>query len=687
MKKQPESIIFLASSILILGIFLGISFNPVFAEINTDKLVYSKGELVEISGTIDLQTNQSVNLVEIKITNGDNTIIDEYIPLNNNSFSKYYDSNTWTSGEYKATISHNDTEEYTEFEIIGSSSNSNSNNTGNDNNSNTSQQESFSVSNTVPKSPINLKASVISSTQIDLAWSASEDDTSITGYKIEARINTDPNYSIVIANTNSVDTTYSHTGLISDTVYAYRISAINSAGESSPSSSVTVKTLNDSSIDLSSNTVKNSYVPTDVITKVLSPTSVELRWNPPTQTYGQTIQGYTIKQEIALNVYDEIITIPGSVTTYTLPDLNTDRTYTFVIIANYALGSSGVSEKAIVTLSTDYITNDETNPQESSSTQDNNDDSNTNQITIPTELKAIPVSQNAINLSWSEPLNATASINGYKIESKTGSESDYTTLVTSTGNAITTYLHTGLTAGVTYQYRVYAIYSDGESLPSNVVEAIISDNTVTTPSEQQQSTSTQPAKVTLNTDKTVYSFVDSIKISGMVNGTLTQNMPIGIKIISPDNAVVYVGNIPINNDSTFEITITPTQRQSPLWQSEGMFTIQATYNGGLVKATASFENNKSSVNGNTVTTTIPDNNTSTVTIPQSFPNQSTTSELDVLKNQNIALQDVNQQLQDENNQFKTQIDDLNKRIEQLDAIVQEQIKVMLETLGMLKPEN
>jgi hypothetical protein len=172
----------------------------------------------------------------------------------------------------------------------------------------------------------------------------------------------------------------------------------------------------------------------------------------------------------------------------------------------------------------------------------------------------------------------------------------------------------------------------------------------------------------------------------MVNGTLTQNMPIGMKIISPDNAVVYVGNVPINNDNTFEITITPTQRQLPLWQSEGIFTIEATYNGGLVKATASFENNKSSVNDNTENTTIPDNN-STVTIPQSSPNQSTTSELDVLKNQNIALQDVNQQLQDENNQFKTQIDDLNKRIEQLDAIVQEQIKVMLETLGMLKPEN
>jgi hypothetical protein len=143
MKKQPESIIFLASSILILGIFLGISFNPVFAEINTDKLVYSKGELVEISGTIDLQTNQSVNLVEIKITNGDNTIIDEYIPLNNNSFSKYYDSNTWTSGEYKATISHNDTEEYTEFENIGSSTNSNSNNTRKDKNS--TQQKTYSA--------------------------------------------------------------------------------------------------------------------------------------------------------------------------------------------------------------------------------------------------------------------------------------------------------------------------------------------------------------------------------------------------------------------------------------------------------------------------------------------------------------------------------------------------------------
>ena len=55
--------------------------------------------------------------------------------------------------------------------------------------------------------------------------------------------NTDPIYVAIVDNTGNADTRYSHTDLTPDTVYAYRISSINSTCESDPSSSVTVKPL------------------------------------------------------------------------------------------------------------------------------------------------------------------------------------------------------------------------------------------------------------------------------------------------------------------------------------------------------------------------------------------------------------------------------------------------------------
>ena len=99
------------------------------------------------------------------------------------------------------------------------------------------------MSDTIPDSPIDLKVNVISSTQVDLSWSIyDESDSSLIGFKIEARANTDLTYSVIVENTGNNDTIYSHTDLTPDTVYAYRVMAINSAGESEPSSSTIVKT-------------------------------------------------------------------------------------------------------------------------------------------------------------------------------------------------------------------------------------------------------------------------------------------------------------------------------------------------------------------------------------------------------------------------------------------------------------
>ena len=97
---------------------------------------------------------------------------------------------------------------------------------------------------TAPQSPTDLSATVISSSQIDLSWTAPSDDggSAITGYQIEKSTDGGTSWSILVANTNSASTTYSDTGLSPSTTYSYRVSAINSAGTSSPSNVATVTT-------------------------------------------------------------------------------------------------------------------------------------------------------------------------------------------------------------------------------------------------------------------------------------------------------------------------------------------------------------------------------------------------------------------------------------------------------------
>lgn len=105
----------------------------------------------------------------------------------------------------------------------------------------------FSVtsSSSAPQPPTGLVATVNSSSQINLSWTAPNDDggSAITGYKIERSTNNGNTWSTIVSNTGSTGTTYSDAELASNTGYTYRVSAINSMGTSSPSSTASATTL------------------------------------------------------------------------------------------------------------------------------------------------------------------------------------------------------------------------------------------------------------------------------------------------------------------------------------------------------------------------------------------------------------------------------------------------------------
>ncbi|WP_428324412.1 fibronectin type III domain-containing protein [Nitrosopumilus sp.] len=179
---------------------------------------------------------------------------------------------------------------------------------------------STSVDVTVPSSPIKLTASTKTPTSITLTWDAPSDDgnSEITGYKIEAKKD-NGSFSTVVEDTQNSSKTYTHSGLVENSKYAYRVSAINSVGVSGPSneSSATAKitglelsplgklTINEGqllsfTVKLTDNTIKDpvfSLKDAPSGAKIISNTGA-FAWTPSSSDGGKT---YNIVVEVRKN--------------------------------------------------------------------------------------------------------------------------------------------------------------------------------------------------------------------------------------------------------------------------------------------------------------------------------------------------------------------------------------------------
>jgi hypothetical protein len=94
--------------------------------------------------------------------------------------------------------------------------------------SNTATATTTSIDTQPPTVPVNLTATAISSSQINLAWTASTDNVGVTGYRVEQCLGTTCTTfaEIGISTTPS----YSNTGLTPSTGYSYRVRATDAAG-------------------------------------------------------------------------------------------------------------------------------------------------------------------------------------------------------------------------------------------------------------------------------------------------------------------------------------------------------------------------------------------------------------------------------------------------------------------------
>jgi titin len=293
---------------------------------------------------------------------------------------------------------------------------------------------------TVPSAPTGFSGTAVSPTQVNLFWNMPSGFT-IIGYKIEYKTS-GGSYATLVTTTGTstaTNTYYSHTGLVTGTVYSYKIYAINSVGTSVASGEITITPATSSAGALPGS-------PTGLVATPVSPTQATLSWSAPSNG-GHPITGYKIEYRIGSGSYTELVPTTGStITTYLHTGMTAGQVYVYRI---YAITTFGQSEKP-----------------SSETTVTLKSASSSSAPGAPPGLSATAVSPTQVNLSWSAPSNNGGySITGYKIEVKKGAAS-YSTLTASTGNSTTTYAHAGLVTGTTYSYKVYAINSIGTSTAS-----------------------------------------------------------------------------------------------------------------------------------------------------------------------------------------------------------------------------
>ena len=132
---------------------------------------------------------------------------------------------------------------------------------------------------TAPTVPTGLAATPISTSQIDLAWTASTDDTGVTGYSVRRN-------GVIVASPTG--TSFSDVGLTANTIYSYTVDAFDAAGNMSAESS----TVQASTLPVADTIAPT--VPTGLAATPISTSQIDLAWAASTDDTGVT--GYSVRR-------------------------------------------------------------------------------------------------------------------------------------------------------------------------------------------------------------------------------------------------------------------------------------------------------------------------------------------------------------------------------------------------------
>ena len=292
----------------------------------------------------------------------------------------------------------------------------------------------------------NLTATGVDTESIKLDWDEPADDggSAITGYKILGSNDGGNNYEVLQSGAGGAThlaTEYLHDDLEPDETWHYLVSAINAIGEGTITG-VSAKTKREGEVP---------GAPTELTAEADGNTAIDLDWEAPSNTGTSAISGYKIEVSTDRgSTWNDLVTNTGNTNTaYKHTGLQPNSTRHYRVRAINDTGESAPSNVASATTTTV-----------------------TSAPGAPTGLTATAQGTDRINLSWTAPSSdGNSAITGYKIEVSDDAGATWTNLVANTGNANTTYPHTGLDPATTRHYRVSAINAVGTGPVSNTAFA------------------------------------------------------------------------------------------------------------------------------------------------------------------------------------------------------------------------
>src|SRR6266480_3426955 len=223
---------------------------------------------------------------------------------------------------------------------------------------------------TPPSVPTGLTASAVSSSQINLSWTASSDNVGVSGYRVHRN-------GTQIATTAA--TSFANTGLSPSTTYSYTVAAYDAAGNLSAQSSSASATT-----PAPPDTTPPS-VPTGLTASAVSSSQINLSWTASSDNVG--VSGYRVYRNGT-----QIATT--SATSFANTGLAASTTYSYTVAAYDVAGN--LSAQSSSASATTPAPPDTTPPS------------------VPTGLTASAVSSSQINLSWTASSD-NVGVSGYRV--------------------------------------------------------------------------------------------------------------------------------------------------------------------------------------------------------------------------------------------------------------------------------
>src|SRR5207248_2671515 len=175
-----------------------------------------------------------------------------------------------------------------------------------------------------PTAPGNLTANAAGA-QINLAWTASTDNSGVSGYQIERCQGAGCTNFTQIDTAAGTATSYQDTGLTPGTSYSYRLRATDAAGNHSPYSNTAAGT--------TATDTQPPSAPGALTATAVSSSEIDLRWGPATDDVG--VAGYRVDrcQGVGCTNFSHRVQLTGPQTSFSDTGLASGTSYSYQVRA------------------------------------------------------------------------------------------------------------------------------------------------------------------------------------------------------------------------------------------------------------------------------------------------------------------------------------------------------------------